>query len=272
MPAVLSRIEVPAPAVQPYRYGLLSAATVLPEGDRHFALGTTWIPNQCERPGIAPDPCADPSVAKTFPELPDAPEVVPFAVYGSFSCLLPGFSTADAHDRAVAHLTQGEQRAVEYAVWTGAQGTDPHLADPALTPLTAATSPAAATAALEDWLATNYSGTGVLHMSRGAATWLASDNLLLRVGDRLETHLGTRIAAGAGYSEANTAPDGTPAAAGSYWMYATGAVVIRRGPVVDVGAGAQGFDTSTNVMTALAERYYSVAWECGTAAIQLTPA
>jgi hypothetical protein len=271
MPAVLARTEVAAPAVQPYRYGLLSAAQVLPTDDVHMALGTIWIPNQCDRPGIAPDPCATPAVAKELAELPLAPDVVPFAVYGSFTCSLVGFTPEEAHERAVAHLTQGEQRAVEYAVWTGEQGTEPHLADSSTTTLAGASTPADAVATLEDWLATNYSGTGVLHMARGAATWLASDNLLRREGDRLETQLGTRVAAGGGYSEANTSPAGAAAAAGTYWIYATGAVVLRRSPIIEVGSGAQGFDVGTNNIIALAERYYSVGWECGAAAVLLSP-
>lgn len=56
-----ARIEVAAPPVEPYRYGLLSAATIaaVPEGqDRWQGMGVVYLPDGCAPSGgLWPDPC-----------------------------------------------------------------------------------------------------------------------------------------------------------------------------------------------------------------------
>ena len=59
-----ARIEVAAPPVEPYRYGLLSAATIaaVPDGqDRWQGMGVVYMPDGCAPSGgLWPDPCVPP--------------------------------------------------------------------------------------------------------------------------------------------------------------------------------------------------------------------
>ncbi|MFH9016316.1 hypothetical protein ACH4C6_33650 [Streptomyces sp. NPDC017943] len=60
---------------------------------------------------------------------------------------------------------------------------------------------------------------------------------------------------GSGYSAANFGPDGTPAAPGTAWLYISGPVVVRRGPidVIPDRAGSS-IDMRVNGRRVLAER------------------
>ena len=275
-------VEITAPPLVAARRGLLSASTRRDMSPR-LAGGAEWLPEQCGRPGIAPDPCDPEADDKVWATQADIESASPLTVYGSWTCLLPGFEVGEAEERATRHLTQGEQRTVEYAMWTGAGGMRPYLADPGTVTLTAVTSAVDALSALEGWLAENYPGVGTIHVPRAAVPYLVESTLIRVVGDGLETYLGTRVAAGAGYDEANSSPDtppvdpedpptpGTPAAAGSWWLYATGAVVLYQGDLLPRGGPAGGYDVSSNVIMALAERLWLAQWDCGAAAVLMTP-
>ncbi len=109
----------------------------------------------------------------------------------------------------------------------------------------------------------------MIHAPRPVIPWLTDH--VTRESGRLVTTQGVPVAAGAGYTEANTGPNGIPAPDGSWWVYITGPVHIRRGPITETPP-AQGFDPRTNDITALAERQYVVGWDsCLTAAVLFTP-
>jgi hypothetical protein len=275
-------LYVPAPELTPYSYGLFSAALMPPEeADPHWACGVQYEPYACDKAKGITDDCPPPDPAPEKAADDGVPLVTgsPFVVYDGYLCRLPGrASEAEIMDRARRALLLGEQRAAEEFYWTGSLGNDPHLADPSavvlnpVNPPTAADalSPIAGLAALENYLATNYGGVGVIHMPRGLAVLLSRDQVLYRDRTRLLTFLGTPVAAGGGYV-VNTGPDGSPAPDGTAWMYATGRVVIRRSDVViNPDSLAQAFNRSTNEVHILAERTYVITHECVLAAVLVT--
>lgn len=184
-----------------------------------------------------------------------------FAVYNLQTCRPVG-QWDDAKDRAERSLLLGEGRVVEaqFAAWAFPLAVD-------LTPAGAAVDIADGLAILEQYAGLHYGGVPIIHMSRSAATMLVSRNVIDSDSGRLETELGSRVAAGAGY---NGTPGPSAPAAGAQWLVATGMVVVRRGNVLTAGpmlgrnAGAP-----VNDMTTLAERPYAIAYECFVVAVEV---
>jgi hypothetical protein len=87
--------------------------------------------------------------------------------------------------------------------------------------------------------------------------------VLDRQGSRLETLLGTPLAAGAGYTD-TLVPQ--PVNDGEAWLYVTGQVQVLRGNPV-VNGPAMEFNPAANEFSVLAERQYAIATECLLAAV-----
>ena len=193
----------------------------------------------------------------------------PFLVLDGVQCTPAGLGDAVATARRRLELS--EQRSVEHAFWDGdingrALGAGPILADPdfpadhivagsagAPVPLVAGV------AALELQMGVSYPGTAVLHASRDVAVYAARDELVVQQpGGPLRTPLGSAWAFGGGYP--GTGPDHTARKPDEAWLFATGAVVVRRGPVT----AHEAFDGRHNVQTAIAERPVVVTVECET--------
>lgn len=269
-----------APAVEPYKYGLFSVAQMpAAESDPHWQCGVTYEPFSCDKSSAVGDYCPTPPALvpgpKTVPEGVDQVNGLPFTVYDGFNCSIVGRSEADIMERARQALALGERRAVEEAYWTGAVGNRPRLADPSAVVLNAVPAPTAADAltpvagiaALENYLASNYGGTGIIHGPRGVSALLARYHLAFAEGTVLRTLVGTPVALGGGYT-VNTGPDGVEAPPGTAWLYATGNVVIRRSEVwVNPDSVAQALNRTSNNVTLLAERTYVVTHECLLAAV-----
>jgi hypothetical protein len=169
----------------------------------------------------------------------------PFAVYSLSECQTVGLG--DARSRAERSLTMGEGRAVEE--WLGAR-LDAEADD--LGDATAA-DPIVGLAVLEQHIHCNYGGRGTVHMNRGVASWLMSKGALETSADRLETGLGNTVSAGC-YDNGATGPGD------DQFMYATGTVLLQRGPIFSPPDPL--LDQRTNVSYALAERPYAGSWEC----------
>lgn len=263
-------LYVPPPVVERYPYGLFSIAQLPVTSDPHWRCGIQWEPYACDQANTYPiDQCDTDPLAKEFTDGVPLDTANGFVVYGNYRCRLPGRSDeAEIRDRVTQSLLLGEQRAAEHAVWTGDAGNTPFLADPAVTVLNAnnpptatdALTPAAAVAALEECAGNNYSGTPVIHGPRGAIALLAAQQQLVRDGSQLRTWAGSQFA---GYGGSpNTGPDGAPAPAGTFWLYVTGPVMIRRSEVLIVpDTLASALNRSTNEVTVLAEREYNVAFD-----------
>ena len=267
-----SGVTVSPPSRSRLSYGLFSVAELVDVTDPHELLGAQWTPLPCHRPELWPGECSNEGEEreKTYAEQPDIVHALPFAVYGSFHCTLPGYRVSDAQERAREHLLSGEQKAAEYAVWTGSQGNTPYLASPDAVDLGTVDCSSALFSLITEFTDTEVAGTPVVHMPRSMIPWITFH--LYRDSGKLLTTQGNPVVAGAGYTEANVGPGGDPAPEGSWWVYVTGPVKIRRGPVDMVPTtGAQGFNTRTNNITALAERSFVIGWDCPVGAALFTP-
>lgn len=230
-------MPVAAPPVVEHPYGLFSIAPPTSPADEAWELGITF-PNvacgnlvrstydECINGGPEPG-------AKTFDDCPLWATGKAFTLY-SGAHFAGSDSRAEAAARARAQLTAGEQTAAEARWWSGFAASSPIVLPTAAL--------VAGLAALEDRLAAEYSGTGVILMTRGNATLLAS--YLTTSGGKLMTMVGTPVVAGAGFT--------------SDRLQATGATAIRRTPIFD----REGFDTSNNSALAIAERTYLIVQDC----------
>ncbi len=107
---------------------------------------------------------------------------------------------------------------------------------------------------LDDLMAP-FGFTGVIHARPGLVNEAASLQLLDKVGATLQTPGGHKWAFGSGYTL--LAED---------TLYATGPVVIHRGPIET----QSGLDVAHNVREVVSERDVVVAWECFTFAVTIS--
>lgn len=219
---------------------------------------------------VAEDPTGPFDFAITKQKIPSEGmslvEGVPFAVYHMFKCgALGGYDRAT--ERARRALMGGEGRAVE-KVMASLLAADDTGVD--LTPTPGTAIPLLdGLALLEKWSAANYGGVATIHLARDAALVAYAAGALERVSTRLETGLGSRVAAGAGY-DTLAGPEGTdPADDGEAWLYVTGQVVARRAAVIEVGPQLQ-TTPRDNSFLALAERPYVLTTECIVGAVLVT--
>jgi hypothetical protein len=266
---------VAAPTPIPHRFGLFSVASVLepPEADG-WGMGVQWERDHCGPATLAGVGCSGQSLFN-IPKPTIGPAAFtlgsPFAVYGSWKCSPIGH-LADAEQRALNHLYLGEERAVERAIYRGEAGNnaliDASTVDITPTPGTAV-SMTAGVALLESYMALNYSGIGMIHANPREVTKMVAAQLISRelsTGTQLMTQLGTYVASEGGMSGL-VAPGGGAAAAGSYWMFASGIPQIRRTSAQLLAPVRGSLNTSNNDLTLLAERVYVAAWQCTTVGV-----
>lgn len=293
---VAIRREVEAPAFTPAPYGLLSVAQQIQDEDAHWRLGISYRP-LCGRPAATWDECIVVTGSGSPPEPPAKTEThtrdlrgaTAFEVYAEMECTVVGAPDGEAEADIRRALTDNEAWRVERAFWTG-RATDPTTSGPVVVyPHLAAngalsdpqgytlqTSAAIVTGgpldivegfgALEAALAGCYGGVGVIHVPVEVVPLLAAQRLIEVRNGQLRTMNGNLVAAGGGYP--GTGPDGTRAA-GTTWVYATGAVFYYRGDVTTF-APVESLDRRTNTLKQIAERPYVVAWDCCHLAIQLS--
>lgn len=238
---VMALDYVQAPAGTPARFGILSAAVVVEDNNPHAGFGYEYNPDFCGPARMTAALCLD-STPKTADGGVNITEGQPFAVYALASCNNVGTDT-DFRARAARSLTTGEGRAVEE--WLG-QRLEAEADDQGGTWIES--TPLDALAAAEHYIHCNYGGVGTIHMNRGTATGLLAQQALVVSGDRLLTQLGNLVSAGC-YQ-----------VGGGDAIYATGTVMLRRGPVFQPPDRV--FDQASNEQFALAERPYAGSWEC----------
>lgn len=287
---------VEAPARTPLRYGLFSVVqTPTDEDSTHARMGVRYEPGTCDPAELTCLSCPD----TNDPEDKESTEAkalrgaTPFTVFTRPVCSSVGW-VEEAQQRAEAALRRGEERAVEAAFWTGtpASGcpdTTPHLASNVMvtgdagpndvqpvTEQTAAVDVAGGSVVgivhgislLEEALSECYGNEGVLHVPTAVATWMQRYNLLTRDGLRYRSPAGHLVAVGSAYP--GTGPDGSDPGDSDRWVFATGAVFMRRSPIQTVPAEvASALNKSTNDLGYTAERTYVVGWDCCHFAAQL---
>lgn len=253
------------------RFGLFSVANMTDSPDVQWEVGVEWESLACGMPGVVSLACVDGDEAGV-PLEPDSGvdtvRVLPFAVYGSYDCSVFSRPPDEAENRARQHLALGEERAVEYALTVGGFDHQPTFQSAVdLTPSGGAVPVKGGVGLLEGHLAENYGGVGTIHSPRTLGPYLPVE----REGQRLETKLGTMVAAGGGYDVANQGPDGTTPPDEERWLYATGRPIVRRSDVIVVPDEDQRPNRRTNDFTVIAQRIYAVGWDCATAAVRVEP-
>jgi hypothetical protein len=261
-------------------YGLWDTIQTPSPDSMHWQQGVTWE-DRCPTGDSTYDEClavtgtgAPPEpAAKTANVTQESRGATPFTVYARFDCSPVGLG--DAQRIAQDALARVEQLQVEQAFWTGAAGGQavvfPHLAANAETldgeivlqtvasPVVTGADAAHALGALEQELAECYAGQGLIHVPRSALPTLAAWNLIDEVDGRLVTTAGNLIVAGSGYT--GSGPDGSAPAAGTTWIYATGAAWGYRSDVY-FSQVRDSLNRSSNTLQMLAERNYLIAFEC----------
>jgi hypothetical protein len=272
-------VELPT-VFTPLPYGLWdSVQHPSPEGV-HWQQGITWV-ERCPTGDTTYDECLSVTGTGAPPEPPAKTANVtqairgalPFTVYAEFECSPVGLGEAESV--ASDALIRVEQQQVETAFWTGVAGGQPvvfpHLAansevldgeivlQPVASPVITGADIVHALGVLEQELADCYAGQGLIHVPRTALPTLAAWNLIREVDGRLLTTAGNAVVVGDGYT--GTGPDGSAPAAGTTWIYATGAAWgYRSDPYVS--RLRDSLDRTSNTLRMIAERNYLIAFEC----------
>lgn len=269
MGSIAPPIYLAPPATDPHRFGLFSIAN-MPDTTGRWEMGVEWEPIDGERAGLRAHECVDAYTEDTvLRDGEDTVEGVPFVVVGSYVCASASRPLDEGEERARLHLAAGEERAVEYAIATGAMGNEPTFQGATdLTP-TAGTAVGIGdgVALIERALASDYGSVGAIHAPRLLAAGLGEGQYAWRQGQRLETLVGTFVAAGGGYDLANIGPTGSAPSAGSAWLYGTGRPTIRRGEVFVQPDESSYLNRDDNVVAIMAQRAYLVTWEGPTVAV-----
>lgn len=237
-----TRAIVAAPDRAPTAFGLFSALTFRDAG--RWINGVTWPGTSCGPASVYEVGCTDVPTDVNRPPRPlewGAADAI--SVEGTYTCTPVGITLAEIEDRAVEDLQRHEEAAVEAHLW-GLLAADEGAE--AVTGLD--TSPKGVLGALERHAALSYGSKGVLHLPRQLAPFF--EGLLEVRGGQLQTFLGTPVAAGAGYGEAN----GTA-------VYISPAVLAYRGEAQMLGTPEQLFETGINQLTAVAQRDYLIGYD-----------
>lgn len=275
---------VKPPVLTPLQYGLMSTVQMPIDEDRiHWRNGVQYQPHACDP---AQSTLAQCPVVTGFAKDPTTVGVQArgsqaFTVYATIPCTPVGHFWEEAEERVTTALTYGENRALEKVFWTGTTdipsgGTVyPHLAananvfdstgdvqlQMAANVVTGApVDIVEGLGLLESAIATCYGGVGVIHATRATLSHMAAWHLIEKVGQQIRTKGGVPIAFGAGYP--GTAPDGSTPAVGTAWMYATGAIFLRRSDIFITSNRIQGLNRSVNTLQLFAERTYTLGWDC----------
>jgi len=239
-----ARLTVAAPVRKPRRFGLLSVVDVVDGGDAHWMLGgLTADGEECSQPLTVDITCA-PTGAKTSMSWYSDIEADPWLAYMYETCKTVG-RYSEAAVRLRSRFLAAEQSAVELGFQENVLSDAVGLGSTATVPQ--------AIGLLEAAGAAEYGGQIILHMPFVAAEEASHAGMFERVGDHLETATGSLVDVG-NYSTNMDTPT----------IYATGAVTLYRGPVVETGPvlGLGSGNVPTNDYYSLIERPYAALVDC----------
>ena len=248
------------PSITGHRFGLFSVAALPDDGGR-WQLGVEYEPLTGQPADLRASQCVDDYIGfdLNIPEI-GLVDGIPFVVVGSYACNSASRPLEEAEERARLALIGGEERAVEQAVMTAAAGNAPTLQGAIDLTAGGPVSMTEAFARFEGALGINHHSAGVIHMPRKLASYAYRDSLMFREGGRLETVLGTAVAAGAGYELNNMGPTGQFTAPSQPFLYATGPVTIRRGEIWVQPDESKYLNRDDNEVVILAQRDYLVTF------------
>lgn len=257
---------VPAPEPLRRRYGLFDAASGPLDLPNHGeGGGVRFVPVSCGSAYAYGVTCYQGEVAA-----PDKPldgdnaeiETGVFVAFSTLNCGAPGYSTEEMRTKVRRRLECAEQAAVERALWTGLDVDGNTLDTLSLSgsavPVDPGYDPALITdvvGALERYAYTEqeYGGVAYIHAPVEVAAFAAEAGLVIPDGARKVTPLGSVWVFGA-------YPAGD--------VIVTGQTTVWRGSEVQV---YNSFDQRTNELVMVAERAYSVAFECFAGSAEFNP-
>lgn len=247
----------------------------------HWQNGVTWV-DRCPAGDTTYDECISATGIGSPPEPPaktpnvtqESRAALPFTVIAEFHCSPVGIG--EAQSIAQDALARVEQQQLETAFWTGLAADQavafPHLSadaevmdgevllQPTASPIVTGADVAHGLGMLEQALADCYKGQGLIHVPRTALPTLAAWKLAsLNDDGRLVTPAGNLIVVGGGYP--GSGPDGEAPAAGTTWIYATGAAWGYRSDVYFTQV-RDSLDRTSNTLRMQAERNYLIGFEC----------
>jgi len=265
-------MEVDPPQFVPFRFGLLSASQV-DTGSGRWELGGVTYPSVGCRQGTSEWETLCPVIPPGAPQAPKPDplgltqiEGKPFTLVDSVACNVhSGRTEPEVTDLARLALLGGEQRMVEQNFWASLRAQAVTI-----TPPNPATfwNMCEGLGVLEQVIAEQYGGVGVIHAPRYLLAPAVSKALATREGDQLVDPAGNLWAFGAGYDRkgppiVDPADPDNFAPAGQLWLYATGPVVLRRSEVMTHPA----LDHRANARRTVAERNYVLTADCPAAAV-----
>lgn len=264
---------VDAPEPIGSRYGLFAAAIGPLDLPPHGAGGgVQYVPATCGRAHAWPIVCAGGVVGDTPKQVDEGEETVeadPFTIYATYECGSLGFAGQELQNRALRRLLNGEQGAVEYALWTGTSDVGATALD--ITSLQNNVSDIliagnenieAVVGQLEfaAYHTQGYGNVAYIHAPVSVAAWAASASLVIKDGPRLRTPYGSIWVFGGGYP--GTGNNDNPAPDGGAYLHITGQVTVWRSAEPQVFTAAETLNRETNQQVMLAEREYAVGYDC----------
>lgn len=263
--ALTPGLVVQAPERLRRRYGLFDAASGPLDLPNHGeAGGVRFVPVSCGRSlayGVA---CYEPGDAPVKPLDGDAEEVATgvFVALATINCGAVGYTVPEYQAKVRRRLEGTEMASVEEAFWTGQdyQGNDLGILnlDTAAVSIGTGYDPGLITdvlGALERYAYTEnqYDGAAYIHAPVEVAAFAAEAGLILNDGQRKVTPLGSVWAFGA-------YPSGE--------IIVTGQTTVWRSSDIAVHSS---FENESNEVIAVAERAYSVAFECFAGRAEFNP-
>jgi hypothetical protein len=203
--------------------------------------GVHYMPEQTCYSAGAQNPCSPSFIA--VPPNPEIVDFMPYLVWAGDECTALGWNSHDYRGRVTRALLAAESKQIAHELWGGtlakasltssAPWPNHWLASPAAQIISAGPQTVAnALSFLEQGLADASNGQrGAIHCSRMLGSlWSELGNTFkASTSGQILTYMGTAIIPDAGYD--GSAPNGSPAVAGSQWAYATLMPTVRRGPI-----------------------------------------
>jgi hypothetical protein len=267
--ALVPGMTVTAPESLRRRYGLFDAASGPLDLPAHGeGGGVRFVPLSCGTAVAYGVACYEPGDAPAKPLDGDADEVSTgvFVALATLNCGAPGYSLADYRTKVRRRLEGSEQAAVEEALWTGldyqSNGLGTLSLDGEASSIPADYDPdriVDVIGALERYAySTNqYGGVAYIHAPVEVAAFAAEHGLIVPEGTspnaRKLTPLGSVWAFGA-------YPSGE--------IIVTGQTTVWRAPEIQV---YDSFENASNEVLLVAERAYSVAFECFAGRAEFNP-
>lgn len=284
-------LAVAPPLVTPESATLLDYVQWVDGGDAHWQLGIMY-PVVCGGASTTYDLCITLETDAENPTKSEQAErtwraAYPFTVYTEIDCSPVGWWD-DAENNIREALRRYEHLAVEETFWTGTVAGDPNIAFPHLaasgtmdlpsqpdglvTVQTAATIAITGTVdvveglgALEQEIGTCYGARGTIYVTLPVFDELVNELLVFQRNGLWFTAKGNMVVPGSGFP--GTSPSGLVPAAGTSWMYATGALMGYRSAPRQVATRKDSFDRSVNTLSLIIERTYILGWDCCHAAV-----